>query len=77
MSEGGVERYPYVRVHLCNGCKEGFEAGDELVSLTDGYADENEDYEVENRRFWHLECWRNSRYMDTGTQHDGGNDDAE
>jgi hypothetical protein len=62
----GVERYRYLRVHLCQSCGEGFEAGDKLVSLSDGFSDKNEDYAVENRRFWHRDCWRNSRYMDTG-----------
>ena len=64
-SVGGVERYFYVGIYQCQSCGEGFEVGDELVSLSDGFADEDEDFAVENRRFWHRECWKNSRYMDT------------
>ena len=72
----GTVRYPYVRVHLCESCGNGFKAGDELVSLSDGYADENEDYEIENRCFWHRECWRNSRYMraDSDRRGDAGDE---
>lgn len=53
----GSSRYQHVRIHLCESCGDGFQAGDEVVSLSDGYVDENEDYDVSNRRFWHRDCF--------------------
>lgn len=50
-------RYRHVRIHLCESCGDGFEAGDEVVSLSDGYVDEHQDYDVSNRRFWHRDCF--------------------
>jgi len=72
----GVERYFYVGIYQCQSCGEGFEVGDELVSLSDGFTDEDEDFAVENRRFWHCDCWKNSRYMDTGADRSERGDEA-
>lgn len=49
--------YQHVQIHLCQKCKDGFEAGDEVVSLSDGNVDTDVSYDVNNRRFWHRDCF--------------------
>jgi len=66
---GVPENYSHVRAHLCEGCGHGFEVGDDLVALSDGYTDEDMSYEVSNLRFFHSDCWRNSQYVDTDVGH--------
>jgi len=70
----GVERYFYVGIYQCQSCGEGFEVGDELVSLSDGFADEDEDFAVENRRFWHRECWEKQPVCKPGNDRSKGGD---
>lgn len=55
--QAGRGRYPHVDIHLCKSCGDAFEPGDEVVSLSDGHVDENERYDVSNRRFWHRDCF--------------------
>jgi len=55
-----VQDYPYIRVHLCKECGEGFERGQEVVCVSDGHVDEEQDYSVRNRRFWHYGCFPES-----------------
>ncbi len=62
------DRYDHLDIHVCESCKHVFQSGDDVVSLSDGYVNENNDYVVNNRRFYHRVCWRNSEYMDTGTE---------
>jgi len=64
---------PDIQLYLCERCGGDIRPGHEIISLTDGYADADRNYEVTNRRVWHGECWQRSQYMntDTGTP-DGG-----
>lgn len=56
-STDGTERYQHVKNHLCESCDDEFDFGDEIVSLSDGWVDEDEAYGVINHRFWHRDCF--------------------
>lgn len=49
--------YGHVDIHLCKHCGGEFEPGQEVVCRSDGYVDGEMRYEVDNRRFFHRECW--------------------
>lgn len=50
-------KYQKVNIHLCEECRDCFESGDELVCLSDGFANDYVEYDVNNRRFWHRSCF--------------------
>lgn len=57
-------RYQHVLIHLCESCGGAFEAGDEVVSLSDGFVDENTHFDVNNRRFWHRRCFPEAEFRE-------------
>lgn len=77
LTDGGTERYQHIEIHTCESCSSTFREGHDVVCLSDGYIEIGEEYEVSNRRFFHRECWLNSQYVDTGTDQEGGESDAE
>lgn len=52
-----VHRYQHVEAHLCKGCHETFEAGDDLVAVTDGYMTRDGAFNTNDMLFWHGECF--------------------
>jgi len=71
-STDGSYRYEQVPIHLCQGCGSSFYPGDEVVTLSDGFIETDESHSPDNIRFFHGDCWKNSRYMDTGSDCDRG-----
>lgn len=61
MTESG-DSYSVVRttIHLCEECGEPFEPGQEVVSITDGHVNRDEEYDTSNRWFWHYGCFPES-----------------
>ena len=49
--------YPNIDIYLCKECKEFFELGDEIISLSEGYVDSYNRHNVDNRIIYHIECW--------------------
>lgn len=50
-----------INIHLCQECGDGFEVGDEVVSLSDGTVYGPEDVMINSERYWHLECYREAK----------------
>lgn len=73
MSSDGKQRYEKMDIHTCESCGGTFQEGHEVICLSDGYVEIGREYDIENRRFWHLKCWLNSPYIDR----EGGVDNAE